>query len=223
MVTGRQIRAARGLLNWSAIALAEKAGLTRESIKKIEDETVQPREGTLADIVGVFEEHGVEFTDNSGIRLKPQGVEVLTGHQGLCQFFDGVYEHARKHGGLVQHLGIDESLFTKHLGDYSPIHIERMTKLVNDRKDVKFQALIREGDTNFACSDYAEYRWQPKELFDPVPFYLCGDHLAIMSFQTIPAPTIVLHKIPAITRAYRKQFENMWKISKSPPKNKKMS
>lgn len=221
MVTGRQIRAARGLLKWSAISLAEKAGLTRETINKIEDETVQPREGTIADIVRVFEEYGVEFTDNSGIRVKPQGVEVLTGHQGLCHFFDDVYDHVRKHGGLVQHLGIDESLFTEHLDEYSQVHINRMTKLVGERKDIKFQALIREGDTNFACSDYADYRWQPKELFDPVPFYIYGDCMAIMSFQTAPAPTIVLHKIPAITRAYRKQFESMWKISKVPPKNKK--
>ena len=86
MITGRQIRAARGLLKWSAISLAEKAGLTRETINKIEDEIVQPREGTVTDIIRVFDESGVEFTDNSGVRLKPQGVEVLIGKQGLCEF-----------------------------------------------------------------------------------------------------------------------------------------
>ncbi len=221
MSVGRQIRAARGLLRWSAAALAEKAGLTRDTINKIEDDTVQPREGTLKDIIRAFDENGVEFTDNFGVRLKPQGVEVLVGHTGLCRFFDMVYEHARKHGGTIMQTGVDEALFSEHLGDYSPVHIKRMTQLVSERNDIKFQALIREGDTNFTCSDYAEYKWLPKNLFDPVPFYVYGDCLAIISFQTIPAPTIVVHNIPAITHAYKKQFEALWTLSKPPQQTKK--
>ena len=220
MSIGRQISAARGLLRWSGAALAKKAGLTRDTINKIESDAVQPREGTVADIIRVFDENGVEFTENSGVRLKPQGVEVLVGQQGLRRFFDQVYEHARDHGGLIQQTGVDEAMFTEHLGEYSPVHIQRMAELVAKRGDLKFQALIREGDTNFVCSEYAEYRWLSHELFDPVPFYVFGDSLAVMSFQTLPAPTIVLHKIPAITHAYRKQFESLWKSAKIPPSEK---
>lgn len=220
MSIGRQIRAGRGLLRWSSAVLAEKAGLTRDTINKIEDDAVQPREGTIKDIIRVFDENGVEFTDNFGVRLKPQGVEVLVGHEGLCRFFDGVYEYSSKHGGTILQTGVDEDIFSEHLGDYSPIYIKKMTKLVEERKDIKVQALIREGDTNVICSEYAEYRWLSKEMFDPVPFYVYGDCLAIISFQTIPSPTIVLHKIPAITQAYKKQFEALWKMSK-PIKQKK--
>src|SRR5271163_2352797 len=129
MSIGRQISAARGLLRWSGVVLAEKAGLTRDTINKIESDAVQPREGTVADIVRVFDENGVEFTENSGVRLKPQGVEVLTGSTGLRRFFDDVYEHSRKHGGLIQQTGIDETTFSEYLGDYSPVHIQRMTEL----------------------------------------------------------------------------------------------
>ena len=222
MSIGRQIRAARGLLKWSGAILAEKAGLTRDAISKIEDEAVQPREGTLADIIHAFDENGVEFIDNFGVRFKPHGVEVLTGPAGLRKFFDAVYDYASKHGGLILQTGVDEATFTEHLGDYSPIHIQRMSALVAKRGDIKFQALIREGDTNFTCSDYAEYRWLPAELFEPVPFYVFGDNLAIMSFQTVPSPTIVLHKIPAITHSYRKQFETLWKASKILPANGKL-
>lgn len=216
MSIGRQIRAGRGLLRWSAAALAEKAGLTRDTINKIEDDAVQPREGTLKDIVRAFDENGVEFTDNFGVRLKPQGVEVLVGHEGLCRFFEGVYDHVSKHGGLIQQTGVDESLFSEHMGDYSPIYTKKMTALIAERKDITVQALICEGDENFTCSDYADYRWLPKELFSAVPFYLYGNCLAIISFQSVPAPTIVLHKIPAITEAYRKQFTALWKAAKKP-------
>lgn len=215
MITGRQIRAARGLLKWSAVHLADLAGLTRETINKIEEDTVQPREGTLDDLVRVFDENGVEFTDNEGVRVKVQGVEILKGQQGLCKFFDRVYEYARANGGKIMQLGIDENLFWA-MGDYSPVHRKRMTELVSERKDVKVQAIICEGDTNFIASDYNEYRWISKDIFAPVPFYIYGETLAIMNFQTVPAPTIIIHTFPAITQAYRKQFEAFWKLSQEP-------
>jgi len=216
MIVGRQIRAARALLDMSQDELAEAAGLTPQAIRKIEGGDVQPREGTIADITRVFDERGLEFTENTGVRLKPQGVEVLIGHDGLCHFFDLVYEHVRKHGGTIIQTGVDESLFSEHLGKYSPVHVKRMAQLIKERHDIKVLALIKEGDTNFVCSDYAEYRWLPKEMFDPVPFYVFGDSLGVMSFQTTPAPTIVVHHIPAITHAYKKQFEALWNLSKEP-------
>ena len=216
MTIGRQIRAGRGLLKWSGAVLAEKAGLTRDTINKIEDESVQPREGTLKDIIRVFEENGVEFTDNSGVRLKPQGVEVLIGQDGLQQFFDGVYEYAKKHGGTIVQMGIEEDLFWAMGVDFSNAHRKRMSDLVKERKDIKVLAILCEGDTNFIASNYNEYRWISKELFAPVPFYIYGECLAIMNFQTVPAPTIILHKFPAIADAYRKQFDAFWKMSKEP-------
>jgi hypothetical protein len=91
-----------------------------------------------------------------------------------------------------------------------------MSDLVHQRKDIKVLAILCEGDTNFLASDYNEYRWIAKEMFSPVPFYIYGENLAIMNFQTIPKPTIILHKFPAITEAYRKQFDIFWNISKEP-------
>ena len=213
---GRQIRAARGLLKWSGAILAEKTGLTRDAISKIEDEAVQPRGGTLADIVRVFDENGVEFTENFGVRCKPQGVEVLIGKEGLQRFFDGVYEYAKAHGGTINQLGIEEDLFWAMGVEFSEAHRKRMSDLVKERKDIKVLAILCEGDTNFIASAYNQYRWISKELFSPVPFYIYGECLAIMDFQTLPGPTIILHKLPAITNAYRKQFDAFWKMSREP-------
>jgi DNA-binding XRE family transcriptional regulator len=196
--------------------LANAAGLTKQGISKIEDGSVQPREGTVADISRVFDEHGVEFTENSGVRLKPQGVEVLIGQEGLQHFFDGVYEYAQKHGGTIRQLGIEENLFWAMGVDFSEFHRKRMTELVKERNDVKVLAILCEGDTNFIASSYNQYRWISKDLFSPVPFYTYGECLAIMNFQTVPAPTIILHKFPAITKAFRKQFEAFWKMSREP-------
>jgi transcriptional regulator with XRE-family HTH domain len=213
---GRQIRAARGLLKWSGAVLAEKTGLTRDAISKIEDEAVQPRGGTLADIIRVFDEFGVEFTDNFGVRCKPQGVEVLVGQEGLKTFFDNVYEYARKHGGTIVQYGLEEHFLSTLGGEYAKFHRTRMTELVEERRDIKVLAIVCEGDTNFVCSEYNEYRWMPKELFSPVLFYIYGECTAIMNFQTMPAPTIILMKFPMVTTACRKQFDIFWGMSREP-------
>jgi DNA-binding XRE family transcriptional regulator len=218
MITGRQIRAARALLDISQDDLANAAGLTKQGISKIEDGSVQPREGTISDIMRVFDESGIEFTENSGVRLKPQGIEVLTGQKGLQLFFDGVYEYVRQHGGPIVQFGVEEQKFLTHLGsEFSQNYMKRMAEIARDRKDLIVRAIICEGDTNFLASDYNEYRWISKDIFQAVPFYIYGEILAIMDFQTVPAPTIVILKFPAITDAYRAQFEAFWKIAQKPP------
>jgi transcriptional regulator with XRE-family HTH domain len=217
MITGRQIRAARGLLGWDAIDLAKKADLTRETVSKIENEAVQAHEKTLANIVRAFDENGVEFTENSGVRLKPQGLEVLNGKRGLQEFFNNVYEYMRVHGGKIVQIGINENQFVEIVGsEFAEEYKIRMGKVVEERKDITVLAILREGDTNFMYSNYNQYRWISNDVFAPVPFYIYGDTLAIMDFQTVPPPTIIVHKFPAITRAYRKQFDVFWEISREP-------
>lgn len=216
MVTGRQIKAARSLLDWDAEDLAKHAGLSRDTVFNIENGKVQARGGSAEKILQAFDENGVEFTDNSGVRLKPQGVEVLIGQIGLQHFFDGVYEHAKLHGGTIVQLGIDENLFWAMGVDFSESHRKRMTQLVKERGDIKVLAILCEGDTNFIASEYNHYRWIARELFSPVPFYIYGENLAIMNFQTVPAPTIILHKFPAITHAYKKQFDLFWNMAREP-------
>lgn len=75
MITGIQIRAARGLLGWSAQEAAEKSGLTRETIQRLERYSDVPpsRSQSLVDLRKAFELAGVEFIggpgDGPGVRL----------------------------------------------------------------------------------------------------------------------------------------------------------
>ena len=216
MSIGKQIRAGRALVGWSRKEMAAKSGVAAVTINQIEEEQAEPRKGTLSDLVRALEENGVELTDNFGVRIKPQGVEVLQGKEGLMKFFDDVYEHTRKNGGVIMQLGMDETFFTNILGDYSHAQKKRMAALVEERKDIKVLSIICEGDTNFFAAEYNEYRWFPKENFEMAPFYLYGDCIGLMTFQTIPAPTIIVLKYPAITLGYRKQFEVLWKMSQIP-------
>ena len=74
LVIGAQIRATRGLLDWTVRDLAERAGVPRNTLVNIETGAYAGAPETLAAIRRVLERAGVEFTngDAPGVRLRPK-------------------------------------------------------------------------------------------------------------------------------------------------------
>src|SRR5262245_31420483 len=78
MITGSQIRAARGALHWTSEDLAKKSGITSRTIKRLEQSNGVPpsRTSVLEAIQKAFEDEGIEFVGRSdhgpGVRLWPE-------------------------------------------------------------------------------------------------------------------------------------------------------
>lgn len=203
-ITTAQIRGARGILNWSQADLAERTGISATSIGSIENSASQPRVNTLNTIQKAFEDAGIEFIGTDGVKMRSGEIRVFHGRTGLIDFYEDVYATVSKQGGEILVSNVDERLFVKMLGDFAATHIERMTKL----EKINYKILLREGDTYVPGQSYAEYRWMPAALFASVPFYVYYDKLAIMLFDA--DVTVIVLEYPAIARAYRTQFADMW-------------
>ncbi|MEJ0063311.1 MAG: helix-turn-helix transcriptional regulator [Alphaproteobacteria bacterium] len=217
-ISGKQLTAARALAGWTAAALAERAGLSRDAIMKIEAGTVQPREGTIADITSAFAAIGIEFTDHNGVRQKPEGMDKLHGRDGLLKFLDLVYRYLSENGGRVCVTGVDEEQWNEVMGEAAESHFTRMTQLVDQRQDVEFSCLCEEGTRQTGTESYTKYRWQSQKDFKSVPFYVFGDYLAIIVFEGDPSPTIFLINSTIAADAYRQQFMKMWETAKVMPR-----
>jgi len=76
MITTAQIRGARGVLNWSQGDLSERTGISATSIGSIENGLTQPRDSTLQLIQKAFEDSGIEFLPDEGIKKKSGEVRV---------------------------------------------------------------------------------------------------------------------------------------------------
>jgi DNA-binding XRE family transcriptional regulator len=214
-ISGKQIKAARALADMRQDELAQLVGLTPQAIRKIEDDAVQPREGTMADITNIFTSRGIEFIDNQGVRFRPEGVQILNGRDGLIALMDDIYDCCRRGtAGDIVLSGAPEDDFERVLGDYDEIYLKNMSSVPG----LKMRTLIKEGDTNVVSSAYTEYRWAPKDLFHAVPFYAYADKLAIVVFEADPSPRVFMIQSKTIAEAYRRQFESMWGQSKSVPK-----
>jgi DNA-binding transcriptional regulator YiaG len=87
-LTARHLRAARGLLNWSAAELAEKAGITTNTIANWENGKHRPTQDTRNRVRDVLERHGVELLNGGrpGVRLSgitPDDDDVVAHHDDL--------------------------------------------------------------------------------------------------------------------------------------------
>ncbi len=73
-ITPGQCRAARGLLNWTQQALADKARVSKPTVQNFELEKAKPYAGTIVLLRQAFEAAGIEFTNGEapGVRLRPR-------------------------------------------------------------------------------------------------------------------------------------------------------
>jgi transcriptional regulator with XRE-family HTH domain len=74
MITPGQIRAARGLLNWTQAQLARAAGLSQVAVKNLERGRTDARASTLTAIQEAFDRADVVFLDRGDIRNGGSGV-----------------------------------------------------------------------------------------------------------------------------------------------------
>ena len=77
MITRAQIRAARALVGWSQMDLAQASGISQVAIKNLERGATDPRASTLNGIQQALDQAGVMFLEpgdtrdgGSGVRLK---------------------------------------------------------------------------------------------------------------------------------------------------------
>ncbi len=214
MITARQIRAARGLLEWSGDDLANKVGITRATLSKIESDIVQPQERTLARISEAFDMHGIEFLDGDGVKMRQQEVRVFSGKTGYRQFLDHVYL-TLKNGGRIRQFFLDEKSGPSFMDDYGQAHVNRMAMV--DNLDAK--VLTAEGDTEFPAS-YCTYRWINKNDTDLAPFYLYGDNVVMPMHEGLHKRELISINSKLLAERYMKQFDKCWAHASVPKKAK---
>lgn len=218
-ISGPQLRAARGMLDWTREQLAKEAGISQETIKNIEHGIFRPQESTTSAIIKAFAIHDVVFTESEGVQVRKDSVIRFEGVEGFKRFMDDVYAVAqlaesKLDGSKPFYLvGLDDRFFIKYLGDFFTVyHVKRMNALKNkfkmrilvkDRPHTLSQEEMKEGS-------YREYRVHTSPVTGNVLFYVYGDKLAILVFEGVDAPQIVVVTSSLVAKAYREQFETLW-------------
>ena len=204
MITSCQIKAARALLSWEMNDLAKHSGLSRQSISNVENGHTR-REGTIEKISEAFNKHGIEFTENDGVRRKPTGIESFDGQERFGTFMAFLLNYLKENGGDVCVSLNDERVFQKHIPNIEDFRRD-MIKL---DKDGRITGRILAAEGNFKRT-WADLRRAPKtSQITPVSFYIFGDNFALVSFAN-DTPHVELHRSSPFAEGYRQMFNLAW-------------
>lgn len=204
-----QVRAACGLIDWTATDLAARIGVSKQMMSAYLAGKSGLSAQNLEKIAIALESEGVEFTDDEGIRKKKQHVKVFEGRQGFWTFFDDIYEVAKNSANPnICIANVNEAEFDRWLGEYEPIHNKRMT----DLKRAAFRVLLKENDRNLTSTTYCQYRWTKTSQFADAALYIYGDKSAFIQFSENDV-LVTLVESAVVTDSLRKMFEISWENS----------
>lgn len=219
MISARQTRAARALLDWPQETLAEKSGITDKTISNIEKGKTEPRGDTANALKLAFESYGVEFLPNDGTRMRDESVTVLEGDDANERLLADIFQTLRDRSGEeILICGLREPMpdDKKSLG----ILKNHLAKL--QEAGLTERLLIEEGDTNLIAPQ-KWYRWIPKEYFSATTLQLYASKIAMISWG--PPQKVIIVQNPLIADSYRALFNFAWAHCTIPdlPEKKKKS
>jgi transcriptional regulator with XRE-family HTH domain len=209
-ITVKQIKGARGILDWTQDQLAAAARISRAALNNLERGTTTPHADTLSRIQKALERAGIEFI-SGGCRLKEDtlDVQVFHGADALFRLYDDIIDTYTGTGGTICISGVDEKRFVEAGGERFHEYLKRFADL-----GIVDNLLARDGDTHLVVpAKY--YRWVSEEIFSQVPYMVYGDKYAIIRWG--PPVKIVLIQNAEIADSYRKQFKAHWRRGIAPP------
>jgi DNA-binding XRE family transcriptional regulator len=209
MLRPEQVRAARALLDWSQQELADRAGTARMTIRHIEEGTVQPQRGTLADIVKVFDDHGIEFIGDHGVSLRRDQVVTLKGENIFFRVLDDVIATLRAVPGA-------EALFACVEDRRSPPAVVENYRRLREA-GIAMRSLVREGDS-YLMGKPREYRCLPEKFFHNTASVIYGDKFATMTLdqETGEDAGAVIIRNSHVAAAQRNLFNFIWSVARAP-------
>jgi transcriptional regulator with XRE-family HTH domain len=203
----KQARAARSLLGLHLADVARGSGISAMQISNFERGKRSLHAGTRDKLFAFYARSGLEFTNNNGVREAGIMTRQYSGDAEFRAFYNHLFETARDQGGdICLFNGVPRKLI-QHLGkEWYLHHVKRMTEI---KDKFRFRVIIAEGDNDFIGSDFVEYRWFPKELFNEKTLYIYGHNVAFFSFDNSDVRVVVIEH-PEVAASQRVLFDLAW-------------
>ena len=200
------------MLDWSQKNLAQQCETVSEpTIKLIETGKINSPPETLGALQNTFEDAGLEFLPQKGVRFRDDLVTVLEGRSDentFLRLLDDIFYTMKDTGGEVLWSFVDETT--------SPQPVIDREKMIRDN-GIRYRSLIRFGDTDFQ-HDSAEYRWLPEGQFLANLTAVYGDKFAtvVNKPHSNEVEKIIIINNHSIAEMKRKEFDIIWDFSDKP-------
>lgn len=207
------MRMARAKLDLSQDQAAESIGITKKTLSNAENGTNRLSSDNLEKLKFFYMTRGLEFTDFNGVRETPTGLRTFKGKSGFQEFYEDQYKTFKAEGGNIWlYNGVSELIINALGVDYIEMHKARMSKI---KAKINYRVIVEEGDATFFGSDYAHYRWLPKEQFNDKTIFVYGSKVGLVNFDD--DITVILIDQKEFAETLRRLMENMWDMNAKEP------
>jgi transcriptional regulator with XRE-family HTH domain len=209
MISSKQIKAARMLVDWTQGDLAEATSMHLNAINKIENGIGEPRNITLQRIKKAFENSGVRFRGNHGVELKEDTFETLRfeGPDYVRHLVDDSISVLKSPQDELLCCTPDETLFNKA----DPKQNERYYKH-QQKTGFKERIITRKSYDLFYNRDRNSYRWLPEQNLGTISFSIYGGRMAFTNWSRRES-LLIRNKL--LTETFQLHFESLWANAQS--------
>lgn len=211
MITIKQIKAARSLLDWTQNDLAKVSGFSMAAIAKIEQGQGNPRVDTMAAIQGAFERYGITFLGTHGVDKTDERFDLKNylGPKAVYEIWRDIRE-TLPNGGEILLGNLDDKYWDEY---YRQDLIGEIAR--RDALGIHFRALLCEGDDFIIINRPHQYRTVPKAVFAQIPYYVYKNKVVFMMITTEPHRYVLIEHAP-LAESFRSQFEYYWRTGNKP-------
>ncbi len=195
----RILRAARAYLGLKQEEVAERSGVTVQTISNLESEKSDGADRTLRKLRDVYEGLGIMFT-GSGMEYQPYKTAFF---ENFLDVLDDVEDTLKKGDELLLHCA-DERRNTEA--------VTEKFKLLRE-KGIRIRMTYEEGN-NFITGVKDDYRWIDKELFASSQVEVVYKDKYFFHFQDEGRNIFVMTKNKAKANSAKKEFEYHWSRGK---------
>lgn len=207
MIVVTQIRAARALLGWTQGDLAKAASLSLPAVNNIERCLTTPRHETLLAIEEALSTGGVEFIDQSGVRLRrlELNTQIIEGPNWLKHYDDIIIAYMKGPDDEIVQFSCDEELWMVYGSTTNCNYFHHRNKVHFKERILVPQSMA------FASNDRPVYRCHEDALFANTSWQVFGPYVAHIAWMK---QQVVLVRSPSLAATQRAMFEMLWRGAK---------
>lgn len=206
MITGRQCRAARGLLGWTQADLGDACGLSKTAINNFESGGSSIKQSSAENIENAFKKCSIELTADEGVKLRRDNARILRGDKVLIPLWEDIVETMKDKGGEVLITNASETQATEKYGSDLQYYVDKRREA-----GITTRLLICEGDTHL-IGDGKGYKWISEDIFNFAHMtYVYADKVALFLWKET---VLVIIESPDAANAERERFELLWEKAK---------
>lgn len=210
-ISAAQIRAARGLLDWSREELAQMSGLSYNTIRNLEAGNLSPRENTAARLCRAFAGAGISFIEDDGLRRERADVKILKGPESTESFFENLFHTIKRKGGDVVGLFWSQEQLTKSLGVCWNEGSERLSDLGLFASSTRF--IFSDPVIEASLFLLSTAKTAPRYCLGPVCYLVYGQRVALIQSEGRDQFRYIIFNDVDMSVAYREHFETLWTLA----------